>query len=206
MPYLAPSLDNLRDEVDKRWPNRSKASDGWIGDPAHASRPSDHNPNGRGSVNALDITSRGIDVPALIRAAIKHPSTNYVISRGLIYSRSRGFKPVTYTGSNPHTTHVHVSIVQTRAAEWDNARWFVTSTFPLPSGHSFGNKKSATVHDGTANLTDAKNVQRIQKRLQLKPTGRYGPVTLVRVANWQVVRGIKPTGRVGAYTWKRLGL
>jgi hypothetical protein len=45
----------LRAQVNKRWPTREKASDGWIGDRAHASRKSDHNPDGKGWVHALDI-------------------------------------------------------------------------------------------------------------------------------------------------------
>jgi peptidoglycan hydrolase-like protein with peptidoglycan-binding domain len=80
------------------------------------------------------------------------------------------------------------------------------STFPLPDGHSFGTPKSTSVHDGTANPTDAKNVQRIQQRLRVKATGKFGPVTRSRVAAWQVWKRIPATGRVGAVTWKRLGL
>ncbi len=45
----------LRKQVDRRWPRRSRLSDGWIGDQAHQSRRSDHNPDGRGWVHALDI-------------------------------------------------------------------------------------------------------------------------------------------------------
>ena len=44
----------LRDQIDRRWPNRHKRSDGWIGDAAHAARKSDHNPID-GVVFALDI-------------------------------------------------------------------------------------------------------------------------------------------------------
>jgi hypothetical protein len=44
----------LRAQVNKRWPTRKKASDGWIGDRAHAARKSDHNPL-NGYVYALDI-------------------------------------------------------------------------------------------------------------------------------------------------------
>jgi hypothetical protein len=45
----------LRSQVNRRWPDRDKASDGWIGDRAHSARTSDHNPDARGWVHALDI-------------------------------------------------------------------------------------------------------------------------------------------------------
>ena len=45
----------LRSQVNRRWPDRDKASDGWIGDRAHSARISDHNPDARGWVHALDI-------------------------------------------------------------------------------------------------------------------------------------------------------
>jgi hypothetical protein len=45
----------LRKQVDRRWPRRDRRSDGWIGDQAHQSRKSDHNPDAQGWVHALDI-------------------------------------------------------------------------------------------------------------------------------------------------------
>jgi hypothetical protein len=45
----------LRSQTNRRWPDRDKASDGWWGDRAHAARTSDHNPDARGWVHALDI-------------------------------------------------------------------------------------------------------------------------------------------------------
>ena len=45
----------LRNQVNRRWPNRDKRSDGWIGDKAHQARKSDHNPDARGWVHAIDI-------------------------------------------------------------------------------------------------------------------------------------------------------
>jgi hypothetical protein len=45
----------LRDQTNKRWPGRDKRSDGWIGDKAHQARKSDHNPDSRGFVHAIDI-------------------------------------------------------------------------------------------------------------------------------------------------------
>jgi len=63
---LAPSLKQLRTEVDVAWPMRSKRSDGWIGDAAHLARTSDHNPDADGIVHALDITAEGINVRRLV--------------------------------------------------------------------------------------------------------------------------------------------
>lgn len=53
----------LRDQVNQRWPSRDKASDGWVGDAAHAARDgwgtngkgSYHNPDPNGIVHAIDL-------------------------------------------------------------------------------------------------------------------------------------------------------
>ena len=75
MAYLAPSLVQLRNEINRRWPNRDKTSDGWIGDPAHQATKSDHNPDSKGCVHALDIDKDGIDPWLVVGQAIKHPAT-----------------------------------------------------------------------------------------------------------------------------------
>lgn len=102
-------------------PNRSTLSDGTLGDLAHSSRTSDHNPNAAGVVRARDIThdpARGCDCNALTRdiAALlgKHPALGsgaYLIWRRRIISTDRladGWR--TYTGTNPHDKHMHVSV------------------------------------------------------------------------------------------------
>ena len=131
--HLAPSLAVLRAEVNATWPARSKVSDGTIGDAAHSARVSDHNPNSRRSVNAIDITRSGIDPARLISVAITDSRVNYVIHDRKIWSRSRGFVPRRYTGANPHTEHVHISIRQARDAEQDTRPWGLSAGAPTTS-------------------------------------------------------------------------
>ena len=131
--HLAPSLAVLRSEINAAWPNRSKVSDGTIGDAAHSARVSDHNPNSRRSVNAIDITRSGIDPARLISVAITDSRVNYVIHDRQIWSRSRGFVPRRYTGANPHTGHVHISIRQARDAEQDTRPWGLSTGAPTTS-------------------------------------------------------------------------
>jgi hypothetical protein len=113
---LARSLETLRAQVDAAWPDRSKASDGTIGDAAHARRTSDHNPNARGVVCALDIThdpANGCDagkIAAALRAS-RDPRIKYVIwDRKIFNSQLWPWEWRDYRGTNPHTAHVHISV------------------------------------------------------------------------------------------------
>lgn len=128
--YLAPSLTVLRSEIDARWPDRDRRSDGWIGDEHHVP-PSDHLPNSRGSVNALDVDRDGIDMPVLLTAFEQHPSAQYWIFDRQIANRAYGWQRRPYTGSNPHTQHVHLSIRQDRAAEQTLTPWGLEQDMPL---------------------------------------------------------------------------
>lgn len=123
--YLAPSLAALRSEVDERWPERDRASDGWIGDPGHAARVSDHNPDwsAGGVVRALDVDADGINVRRLLTEVIGDPRVWYVIHNRRIYSRTYDWRALAYLGSNPHTMHVHISLRHSRDAERDTRVW-----------------------------------------------------------------------------------
>lgn len=146
--HLAPSLSVLRSEINQRWPGRDKTSDGSVGDLAHAARASDHNPNSRGSVNAIDIDEDGIDAWGLIALLVTDPRVYYVIYEGRIWQRKHGFAPRPYTGINAHRKHVHVSIIQSVAAEQNTTPWSVAkigaSSSVKPSTGGSTNKPSTT--------------------------------------------------------------
>lgn len=121
---LAKSIDVLRKEINAAYPKRRKSSDGTIGDDEHASRSSDHNPwvkDGRtGVVTAIDFThdpDNGVDageIAELLRAS-KDTRIKYIISNKRICNSAKtggaaawSWRP--YSGSNPHTKHMHLSV------------------------------------------------------------------------------------------------
>lgn len=128
---VARSLDVLLGQINSRYPNRSKASDGSIGDAAHASRASDHNPHyGPGIVTARDYThdpANGVDINRLSDelAASRDPRIKYVIANRLILDSRPGNNPwrwVPYYGSNPHTKHLHLSVMDNPSCD-DTRPW-----------------------------------------------------------------------------------
>lgn len=140
---VARSLDVLLEEINATAPLRNKASDGSIGDAAHATRTSDHNPwviyGGQGIVRARDFThdpAGGLDCNELAEALAAltavggHPAVRsgaYTIWDGRIFSfdrRHEGWRP--YTGANQHTKHLHQSVA-TDPAGFDSTRpWLIT--------------------------------------------------------------------------------
>lgn len=123
---LAKSLVRLREEIDARWPGRSKAHDGSIGDRRHAARRSDHNPDDEGVVRAIDVTNDGMgyELAEGLRLS-KDSRIKYVIfNRQMFSSYPKGNHPAwswrVYSGSNPHKTHVHVSVVPDSRADSTN--------------------------------------------------------------------------------------
>lgn len=111
---------------DALWPNRNRAQDGTIGDTAHQSSPSGHNPDDTpGSrperedadntpeVRAADVDARGVNMQAVIDAIVSDPNERkrfiYIIFNRYIWSASNGWRKARYTGSDPHDTHAHFS-------------------------------------------------------------------------------------------------
>lgn len=134
----------LVNEINFFWPKRDKGSDGTIGDAAHATRTSDHNPwitvAGQGVVRARDIDKDGIDAAWLAEELRKRGAAGdrrltgggYVIFNRRITSPDfKSWKA--YTGTNPHTAHVHVSFSQNQAGFDDGGPWNLLGTPAKPA-------------------------------------------------------------------------
>lgn len=134
---LARSLERLREQANAAWPTRSKISDGSIGDEAHASRSSDHNPwvkeGSMGIVTAIDIThdpKSGCDSYKLAEQLIRSRDSRikYVISNGRIAAGTDGPSPWVwrkYSGSNSHAHHVHISVKADKSHYDDTRDWTI---------------------------------------------------------------------------------
>jgi len=120
-PKLCKAGQQLRLQIDDSYPDRDRTSDGWIGDTRHSARPSDHNPDAKGIVRAVDIDRdlAGKKKPDLmpdladqIRLFAKSdPSKriSYIIFNGQIASPRMGWRWRKYSGINPHDHHCHIS-------------------------------------------------------------------------------------------------
>jgi hypothetical protein len=92
--WLSKAAVQLREQTDDCFPDRKRASDGWIGDARHSARVSDHNPNEQGEVCAIDIDARlsdqegvSFDLADQIRQAAKiDKRISYIIHAGKICS------------------------------------------------------------------------------------------------------------------------
>ena len=120
-PKLCKAGQQLRLQIDDSYPSRDRTSDGWIGDTRHSARASDHNPDAKGIVRAIDIDRdlSGKKKPDLmpdladqIRLFAKSdPSKRiaYIIFAGKIASPRMGWRWRKYSGINPHDHHCHIS-------------------------------------------------------------------------------------------------
>lgn len=124
-------LDVLLDEIDSIAPGRDKGSDGWIGDPDHQTRTSDHNPedsedadfpgNPDDQVDARDFThdpDSGADmrwISEQLRLSLDRRIKYVIFNRRIFSSYATATRKAwewgPYSGSNPHDHHMHVSVV-----------------------------------------------------------------------------------------------
>ncbi len=140
----APACRQALRDATARWGSRNRASDGIMGDARHQARTSDHNLG-----NAFDLThdpTNGVDCERLSRLVINDPRVTYVIWNHQIYNRARaseGWRA--YTGSNPHTHHMHVSI--RAASRADTSDWVWSPGQSDPYAPSPGVRKICYVAD-----------------------------------------------------------
>jgi putative peptidoglycan binding protein len=199
MAKLAKTLRILRDDnINMKWPNRPRGLDGWIGDEAHQQRKSDHNPNKRDTVDAIDVDATQppapatpIHVPTVIASMIMHPSTHYVIHNGRIMDADDKFMPHRYTGTNKHKTHIHDSIRQSGLAENSLIVYkFIKKpmNWPLLKLGSRGNQVKeleayligwgyAVPVTGIFGQKDDAAVREFQRRMKIQVDGKVGPIT-----------------------------
>lgn len=138
---LAPSLAACLREANATAPHRSRVSDGTIGDQAHSARTSDHNPGARDRVHAIDLTHdplAGWDAHARVDELRRNQDrrVKYLISAGRIAGPGTtrgGWDWHTYTGTNRHDRHAHISIHSTVAAETDTRPWWPAVAAPPTS-------------------------------------------------------------------------
>lgn len=220
---LAGALVALRNGINAKWPKRDKASDGTIGDAAHALRSSDHNPwvtvAGVGVVRALDVDVDGINAAWLAEQLRKLGAAGdrrligggYVIFNGRI-TRSDFSGWAVYTGSNPHTKHVHISFSRNVAGFDDGRAWAFLSAPPAPAPKPPAPKPTgrATIRRGSKGQL----VRDLQTRLRTRypayargvlTDGDFGPRTEAAVKEFQRRSRLAVDGIVGPRTWAALG-
>lgn len=128
-----------RDQLDRRFPKRSKKAEGTIGDRAHQEEPSSHNPDKSGNaeykdgdsydeVRAWDADKNlNDDAGVTMEQVVQHLITGlrsgkfwwirYIIFNGRIWHRRDNFVTRVYTGSNKHTDHAHINSDFTQQAD-----------------------------------------------------------------------------------------
>lgn len=208
---VAKSLETLISQANRQWPSRSRASDGTIGDTRHQAEHSDHNPNSAGVVCAWDCTqdpAHGADMARLsenLRLS-KDPRIGYVIYNhrifdGSTYNGAWTWKP--YSGSSPHTDHMHISVVQNARLYDDAASWPVFGSSPSkPPTHSRPvcsqghGKGSQAVRDVQTQLN--------RHGAHLTVDADFGRLTDSAVRAFQKAHGLAQDGIVGVHTWAAL--
>lgn len=211
---VAESLDRLLAQLNALAPNRSKVSDGGIGDAAHASRDSDHDPwlvlGGQPLVTARDYThdpGGGLDCAklrdSLVRA--RDSRVKYLIFNDEIISGAAGPKPWTarsyaYAGPkrNRHTHHLHLSVVADKRCR-DDSPWMLPGLTSAVA-HSSDRPTIRRGDTGTA-------VGVIQRYLGVQPVSEFfGPATEAAVRRYQAMRGLDADGICGPATWAATNL
>lgn len=207
MPTLAHVLTVGRADINAAWPARLSVanghdSDGWIGDTAHQAKTSDHNPDARGIVHAIDVDVDMVDPVRLLAAILRHPSTRYAIFHDRIYHVSNHFQAAHYTGVYHH--HMHWSIEHATAAENSDVRLDIAGGQPARPPAGGGMTRFPVLRRNTNVVSSAvKTLQRCARTLggTLTVDGKFGGYTRGWVLGFQHAHGLTADGVVGSQTW-----
>ena len=205
---VAKSLDVLLTQLNQHAPQRNRMSDGSIGDTAHASRSSDHNPwYGPGIVTARDYThdpAGGLDGQWLADTLVtaKDRRLKYVIWNRRIVSGTGGPSPWVwrpYSGINAHAHHVHVSVLAEPCCD-DTECWLLEP--PVPAA-------LAVLAPGSVGPAVTLLQQFLKRAFAayaggLAVDGDYGPRTTLAVQEFQRRTGLTVDGVVGPATVREL--
>ena len=127
--WLSKAAVQMREQIDDSFADRSRKSDGWIGNEKHQNTKSDHNPlPDTGEVCAIDVdaklcdqTEMSIYLAEQIRVAAKTDKRiSYIIHAGKIASAKSFWKFIKYRGINPHHRHIHISFKPNQKGEFFN--------------------------------------------------------------------------------------
>jgi hypothetical protein len=128
-PWLSKAAVQLREQIDDSFADRSRKSDGWIGNEKHQNTKSDHNPlPNSGEVCAIDVDAKLCDQPEMsiylaeqIRVVAKTDKRiSYIIHAAKIASAKSLWRWKKYTGINPHHKHIHISFKENQTGEFFN--------------------------------------------------------------------------------------
>lgn len=223
-PRPAKALLKLRAQINAAAPNRSGANEGstaltagMIGDAAHQSRASDHNPRD-GVVLATDITHdprHGVDTYAMSDYMITHPdrrlrhiisnkriagNAEFVETNKRLYNFPGVWKWAPYNGENDHTHHNHIGLVRDKRVYDQDQDWDIGPMAP---------KTDAPVVVAQPVLrkgSKGEAVRELQKLLGIEADGDFGAVTEYAVKAAQKGAGLVMDGVVGPYTWEAIRL
>lgn len=156
---LAKALDVLRSQVNTAFPHRRKQNDGTIGDAAHATRASDHNPwVDDGVVTALDIThdpANGCDCHLLSELLLRSrdPRIKYIIwNKRIANQKARDDYPPfawrPYSGASDHTEHMHVSVLAAKIFYDCEQLWTIAPQHKPPVEIAAGDHRSDFIFPG----------------------------------------------------------
>jgi antitoxin component of RelBE/YafQ-DinJ toxin-antitoxin module len=152
---LTKNVVSLREQFNKRFPQRSTKSDGTIGNSAHADEISGHNPDrsgnaeykdgdSRNEVRAIDITAElndryGITMTDVIESMLHQARYDrnfpfrYMIYNGWIYKRGNLWQRERYTGANKHDKHAHFSGDYSQTADNNSSYIYDFTRLGIPS-------------------------------------------------------------------------